>query len=252
MASNYVDFTVLVSRISNFLGFGMKTYDELTADQLAQVYECLDDGYNEFLIAHNWTFTRKYATLATVADQATNDLPSDFASLCDKKKAFRYDSDNSYSPVVMTSVGHIEQMKTGNDITGRPMFGALRYKDGFTGAALQVYQVLWYPVPDAAYTLAYHYNIVLPTQIRTATPYPIGTQIHGRTILEFCLAAAERILDDTAQIHAQKAQEFLAVSIQNDAKNAPATLGRNADLSHDQGLHVIDDNKYVTVEGTLY
>jgi hypothetical protein len=120
--------------------------------------------------------------------------------------------------------------------------------------ALPRYEIVFYPVPDKAYTFAGRYRVNMAA-LSTSNIYPPGGQPHGETILESCLAAAERFLGGRNGVHAMMFDERLAASVSADRiASSPDFLGYNGDASDgyalDQYGHYSDH--LVTYEGQSY
>jgi len=179
--------------------------------------------------AHNWWFLQPKTTLATVANDYDYDLPDDFAYIVTD---FTY-STSYVGNGLIRKVGeqHIRKLREGNTLVGKPQYFAIRPKTtaGTTG---QRFEVLFYPAPDAVYTLEYRYAILLG-KITAAAPYPYGGEMHGETILQSCLAIAEERQNDgvSGDMHRKKFFERLAASIALDQNQQPDFHGYNGDGS---------------------
>jgi hypothetical protein len=77
------------------------------------------------------------------------------------------------------------------------------------------YEALFYPTPDSTYTVSYRYSLT-PPDLSEQQPIPLGGPQHGETIIEACLSAAEKLNQDTEDIHERRFLECLARSIQAD------------------------------------
>ena len=70
----------------------------------------MDKGYRDFVNGYPWSFLRKFATISAVADDASYDLPDDFASF---DGDVTYGSDESYKPIIITGEPEIRAFQTG-------------------------------------------------------------------------------------------------------------------------------------------
>lgn len=132
--------------------------------------------------------------------------------------------------------------------TGRPCECAIRAKTT-TGVTGQRYEIMFWPTPDAAYTLSYKYT-VLTDALSSSFPYPYGGMSHAETILASCLDVAERKENNMPQgPESLNYQKRLAASISHDLRKAPKFLGYNGDPS--MGGHVYERLKYVRVNSVL-
>lgn len=216
-------------RIRRYLGYPATP----NADDEADIHECMDDGLFNFYNAHTWSFLRKRTTIATVASDYDLDLPADFAVLVGGM--LHYAADSQYGAVTLTSVDEIDSMRMATNGTNRPLYCAIHAKES-TQAAVQQLEILFYPTPDAAYTLTYQYELKR-YQIRTETPYPLGNEVHTQTILEAMLCEAELKKNGEIGVHharmygANGLPGLLAISINKDNEQAPNFLGEMRDYS---------------------
>jgi hypothetical protein len=119
-----------------------------------------------------------------------------------------------------------------------------RQRDGF------------WPISDQTYTLTFAYYLN-PDYLSGAFPFAYGGAQHAETLLESCLAIAEKILDDAATVHAAEFEKRLAVSMDLDRRTKPQNLGYNRDQSdqQDRYRHRQDDQhgwSTVQVNGVTY
>lgn len=249
-------YPVLMREVGHLLGY---SYDisEYSADETTQVDFIVQSGYRQFLyppplpgesIAHVWSFLRPVTHLDTAADTWQYDLPDDFGGLAGR---LTYnDQTLGMGPIEIRGEGEIRRLRARGTVTGKPTRLAVRPKtsDGTTGQRFEL--VLW-PTPSGIWQLDYAYN-VLVNKLTAGAPYPLGGMAHSETILESCLAVAERREDDEATIHWQGFMERLAASVSHDQQvMVPETLGYNADSSDAESIRVIR-SEYVEYGGTVY
>ncbi len=113
-------------------------------------------------------------------------------------------------------------MYAANPITGPPKFVAVRPKLLAPGTEGQRFEVLFYPVPDQAYTLDYRYNRIW-VKLSTANKYPAGASYHGELILQSCLRMVEQRIHHKRGPHHELFLEMLGASQQIDAKHKAVT-----------------------------
>lgn len=113
-------------------------------------------------------------------------------------------------------------MFAANPITGPPKFVAIRPKLLEPGVEGQRFEVLFYPVPDQAYTLEYRYNRIW-VKLSTTNKYPAGAAYHGELILQSCLRMVEQRIHNKRGPHHELFLEMLAASQQIDAKHKAIT-----------------------------
>ena len=184
----------------------------------------------------------------TISAQRDYDLPDNFGAI---QGPLTFTTNTYYDEVPIVGEGQIRALRQGSNITGFPKYAAIRpiVGDGTTG---QRFEILFHPAPDGTYTLKYAYTPLLDV-LSSDYPYPMGGETHGETILESCLAVAERRLDDEMELHYQQFMERLRASVDLDRKaNTPEWLGYNGDSSSDYtSMRVSSLNNYVTVDGVV-
>lgn len=210
-----VTYDSLVRAVGRFL------YDDLTstswtADQITNVDDVIAAGLRRFywpptpdgVPAHEWSFFRKYGSLTLAAGDYDYNLASDFSMLT--------------APPVLSGYGMLDRVEPGvllaqkyrKDLSGTPEQFAIRPKTPEVVIGSR-YEMLLYPMPAEAGTLVYPYSCE-PPMIDDTYAYPLGGVVHGETILEACLAAAEATLVDTEGVHSKRFMECLASSIRID------------------------------------
>lgn len=210
-----VTYDSLVRAVGRFL------YDDLTstswtADQITNVDDVIAAGLRRFywpptpdgVPAHEWSFFRKYGSLTLAAGDYDYNLASDFSMLT--------------APPVLSGYGMLDRVEPGvllaqkyrKDLSGTPEQFAIRPKTPEVVIGSR-YEMLLYPMPAEAGTLVYPYSCE-PPMIDAINEYPLGGVVHGETILEACLAAAEATLVDTEGVHSKRFMECLASSIRID------------------------------------
>lgn len=218
----------LMEEIGFFLGWGRDstTWGTGTGSRLEEIKGILKSGLRQFYWptgGHKWSFLEPAASLSTVAATEDYDLPQDFGSM---RGPFTFGAISRFKTICEVNEFKIRQMRQEVSSSGKPEMFALRPKT-VAGAAEQRFEVMFYPNPDAVYALTYRYA-VLPNALTALLPYPYGGTQHAETLLEGCLAVAERRMDDTQGVHAQAFMERLASSIELDKKQStPDYFGYN-------------------------
>jgi len=117
-----------------------------------------------------------------------------------------------------------------------PQYAAISPKKQTTTPGGQIFEMMFFPVTDVAYTLSYR-MLVLPEALVTDTiMHPYGGATHAETILASCLAIAESQEDEERGVKWQEFMDRLAASIQIDRKMISADyFGYNSDDS--DGIH---------------
>lgn len=202
LSLGYPDFA---TEVAKKLGYPSDVADR-SAAEIAVIDAIIQSGVRQFYFppllpgeehVHEWSFLKPVTTLSTTATDYDYDLPDDFGSI---------DGDITFAstasvkgPIVKVGEAHIRLWReAGGDVAGSPEFYAIRPRStgGTTG---QRDEILFYPTPDASYTLTYRY-VALVSKISTGSPYPLGGMAHCETCLQSCLAVAE-MRDIQAQGH---------------------------------------------------
>lgn len=231
----------LRSDMGDYLGYG-RTYASMSAKQTARVDALLKTGLRKFYIPalkgippHEWSFLKPITTLALIADDYDYDLPDDFLAFDPGKKPTFATTDNAEYPLELVDESRIRALRMSQTITisGPPRYMAERPKAGTPMGltAGQRFEVIFFPTPDAAYTVTYRYKVA-PNAISDSQKYPYGGMQHAETIRAACLCACEQFLNDGRTNWTAGFDELLMASIQADQQKAPASLGYNGDKSN--------------------
>jgi len=160
-----------------------------------------------------------------ITSDGTYTLPDDFGHLVDD---FRSDVNQGGHIVHPRSPQYIRQQRAGaGSGTGHPIYYAVQ-PVAYSTTIGQRWEVLTYPTSGGNYTMYYRYRVV-PGKMISDTEYPIGGAMHTQTLLECCLALAESRKQDGERYHRELADQYMAASIDMDARNNPRNLGQNLD-----------------------
>lgn len=160
---------------------------------------------------HAWSFLKPLATLDVLANQATYELPEDFAGLVTKEITL---ADGTV--IGQVNDDELQTVKVKFNKTGTPQYFLVRPKahhGDFEGRM----ELVLYPTPDTSGEATYRYEII-PNFISTTNKYPHGSRLHSVTILESCLAALELKLNDAPAAHSEKFHRCLLSSIELDLR----------------------------------
>ncbi|MHC4891454.1 MAG: phage adaptor protein [Planctomycetota bacterium] len=222
MATLQLTFSELYNAVSKFLG----TYGSSgpSGTDLTDAKDAVHGGYRRFLNAYNWSFLRPYQTLTTVSGTWIYELPSDFSGIIG---TFQFSDDDAYPPLEERSVDIVMDSRTVNDSTTYPEIYAIR-PGKYSKETGQTWEVLFYPAPDAAYTLNYRYNI-MPEKLSDDNDLHIGGPEVSECLKAFCLAKAELEKDEVSGVQEGEAIKLLSEAITQDNFKRPKTLGYNSD-----------------------
>ena len=257
LALSYPD---LREKVGFYQGYGRDT-TLWTTPQSDDVEDLLDSGYRQVLTPpllqgqirpHTWRFLRPTSQIVTVADKDDYDLPDDFAQMDGN---LIYVSNTTRGRVTITSESAI-RLNRSSDATssGVPYLAATRPKRS-DAASGQRFEIMFWPTPDAAYTLQYRYAVQV-NRLTTNNPWPLGGAQMAELLLESCLAIAEHRMDDSVTGHHQaRFKELLAAAIDREARaTAAETVGYNGDPGARVAWSPAGQHGWspVTYEGVLY
>lgn len=202
--------------------YGIWSLAFLSHTKIREVELIVNRGIRHFYTAatgdepHSWSFLRPEATLALASGTFTYNLPVDCTSVFG---TFEFVGANQ-RPIQRIDPDRLLQLRASEGASNAaPTVFATRHKTS-DGSAEQGLEVLFYPTPDAIYSLRYHY-VVVPPDLTSSLQYPWGGKVHAETILASCLmvAASHARLEQTETRRAEFDQR-LRSSIQLDRQIA--------------------------------
>jgi hypothetical protein len=125
--------------------------------------------------------------------------------------------------ISVVSVGKLLAMRAWSALTGAPKHAATRYKAS-DGSGGQRQEILFYPTPDAAWTLSYEYE-AYSGELTDAFPYPLGGMQLAELYIESCVAVAESRFDDEIGQHTKQYEALLVDQVMRDRKRGPRVFG---------------------------
>jgi len=154
----------------------------------------------------------------SLAHSGNQDLPDAFGRIIGD---FHFEPDVCSVSVPIVSEHQMQTLLQQSRDEARPQYAAIRFKaDAGTG---QRQEVVWWPIPDDAYTMTYRYE-AFTGKIATGE-YPVGGMKHSELIVESCLAIAEQRIDDDKSLHWDAFTRLLATAIAQDRKNGAVIFG---------------------------
>jgi len=223
-----VSYSDLLAAVGGFLGYGV-TAANWTAAQLAEIDRYVQDGVRQFYYppavngveaGFEWSFLKPTTTITTTASDGVQNLPDAFGRMLGD---FHFDDDDSTAQVQVVSEHRMQSLLQQSTDVGLPRMAAIRFK-GSTGAYGQRQEVMWWPVPDTAYTLTYRFE-AFAGKLSEAFPYPLGGMKYAGVIIESCLAIAEQRANDERGLHTEQFIATLAAAITQDRKNGARYFG---------------------------
>lgn len=227
----------LRSHVGHYCGYGRGVLSAWTAGQLEDIDSYIDGGLRQFYWppilpgetkAHVWSFLTPATTLATVASTATVELPATVSAVMGD---MTYSSDGYFMVVRSISEELLRRYQSANeDTTGRPLYYCLRSNTP-SGNIGQRLIVTFHPTPDAAYTLNYRYQWVMP-KLSDDLEFPMGGPVHAETCKQSCLAYAELRKADQVGPENVRFMQRLAASVSLDRELIPDSQGMIQGDSH--------------------
>jgi len=252
-----IERTALMLEIGAFLGYGVVS-GSWTSEQSAEITRYLDAGLRQYYYppaaegiepGYEWSFLKPTTTLDTVADQGENDLPD----LCGRILTdFFYEEDVYTRSIVLVSEARLQSYLMQSTDSANPRYAAVRHKDS-TGSTGQRQEVLWWPIPDDAYTLTYQYEFYAGA-LTSGLSYPHGGMKHSELIKESCLAVAELLANDEKGAHSEMFFSLLKTSIAQDRKNGARYFGHMGGQDSDVvSRHQLQGSNYeITYKGDTW
>lgn len=229
-----VTYADLLKEVARFLGYGSDS-SAWTADQLEEVDGYVQSGARRFYYppaangaeaGYSWSFLSPVATLTTTADDAAQDLPADLGRVLGN---FHYEEGEHQRSIVQVSEAKLMELVERTASTGHPEVATVRHraKDAARG---QRFEVAWWPIPDAAYTLTFRYE-AFNGKLSADNPYPLGGMRHAELIVQSCLAVAELRANDERGHHSAEYDRLLAAAIEQDRRIGARYYGAMGDRS---------------------
>lgn len=152
------------------------------------------------------------------------DMPTGFEGIIGKELYYEPGQSDWYPPIKERHDDQIQTRLQEDPYFDRPLYWSVRTVE-FDATVGSRRRLVLYPTPDAAYVLKAPMQL-RPTMIDSTNLYPIGGEQLSQVILEACLAAAERLYDDTERVHTKRFQEMIPLAIAADLEtSSPRTLG---------------------------
>jgi hypothetical protein len=220
------------SEVGYYLGMGRGVATAWSVSQLAEISAVVQSGIRQVYyppavsadtLAYEWSWLRPTSMLAiSVAGGYDYDLPDEFCRLIGELSY----PDNEYrNPIAVIAVGKLLALRANSDLTsGAPQYAATRYKTS-TGSAGQKQEILFWPTPDASWTLLYEYE-AYSGALSDSCPYPLGGMQLAELYLESCLAVAESRITDAPGTHTKQFGSLLLDRIARDRKRGAQLYGQ--------------------------
>ncbi len=151
-----------------------------------------DDTHLE--LASAWTEDTETEAEFTLKHDGDYDLPDDYGGM---EGELVIESENYKPNIVLVGEGRIRslrQMRPQNNITSgtsTPYYAAIRPLTHSVTTTGQRFEIMFYPLPNAVYTLSFVMRVLPQMLVDTTIEYPYGGTMHAETLLAACLSVAE-------------------------------------------------------------
>jgi hypothetical protein len=266
-------FYDLQGEIGMFLGWGRGTQfgdPAWDARKQAAIDSATKKGLRRFYFSalipgqdalHNWSFLRPTAAIDLPAEQNLVNMPDDFAGWEDEpgvQLLADFEAGNMvFQRRQLQDVGIMNVRRRYSELpaaTGVPSDFAITPIKGTTATSGQRYEMTVFPVADQEYMIVGEYYI-LPDYLSGALPFCYGGAAHSGTVLEACICACERDMDNARSVHEAHYQDLLAASISFDRNLKQQFLGTNRDFSDERNRMKRRsgyEGQYASFDGVFY
>lgn len=240
-------FSELESETGDYLGFGRGTNGSDTAwstRQQSDITSCVRSGIRMFyfpmplpgdVAAYDWSFMRPTRQILLPDGASSVDLPDDFGGLEGDVRVI--ESGRYTTGLKQTNESFIASLhSSAPDVTGYPMWCAVRQNSLTTQTKGQRASLYLYPAADEEYTLELQYYI-LPDALSTSFPYALGGATHAETLKAACKAAAELYKDNERGPMWAIFIDRMRASVSLDRRNKAQTSGYNSDPGYNRTRH---------------
>lgn len=231
-----IDLNGLKTEVAEYLGWPIPvapaTWDPAVEAKIGRV---IVRGLRQFYfgphvlgkqtVTHSWSFLRPVTTLLTAVGIYQYELPNTVAQV---EGDFTFATDYLGVHIRKIDEQEIRDLRQGDTTTGPPeVWAAVGKTADLVGTSGPRLYVQFWPTPDAIYTLGYRYLLVPPKMgDPVALIYPACGPEHAETLLESCLAIADRAYNSGRDGHWQTYLMLLASSVELDKKvTAPDWIG---------------------------
>lgn len=211
--------------VGHFLGWDRDS-SNWSADQTTDFGDILKRGLRRFYYPpplqpgeprHEWSFLRPSASLSLTSSDFDYDLPDDFSGVI-IEDSLTMGVAAANRRLTKIDAAELRALQSLDDQSGEPVYYAVRVKAHAPTTGMR-YEALFYPTPNAAFTVLYNY-VIAPDVITSVNIYPLGGAAYSECILQSILAAAEEKMDDDPQgVHQTRYIDQLAACIRLDNEN---------------------------------
>jgi len=233
-----ISYADLLAEVGGFLGYGVDP-SAWNAAKLAEVDRYIQSGVRQFYYppaiqgipsGYEWSFLNPSDTILTAIGDDTQDLPDALSRITGH---LHFEPVHNTAPVIIISEGQMMALKARTTTNAKPKCAAVRSKDS-DGATGQRLEIVFWPTPEAVYTLSYRYE-AYSGKLSTAKPYPLGGMKHSELIIESCLAVAEQRANDERGAHTLQFEKMIVAGMEIDRKSGARFFGQMGEHYEDGG-----------------
>ena len=158
-----------------------------------------------------WSFLNPVASLSLTNGDWDYDLPDDCGQVTTN---WTYSLGTVEKPIQLVDEKTIRANQSQGNASDAPLMVAIRPK-AFSSSTGQRFEAIFYPTPDASYTVRYNYSIE-PDDLTPTNKYPVGGSVHSGLFLAACQAEAELRYNQQAGPFAQEFMSKLMASVEHD------------------------------------
>jgi len=181
---------------------------------------------------------------------AYQDLPDDLGRVTGD---FYFESTEYKKSVVQVSESQVLTALSRTSDVAPPRMCTIRQKAQVPPAGQRL-EVVWFPIPDAVYTLTYNYEAYTGQLTTAGNPYPLGGMKYSELVTESCLAIAEQKANDEQGLHTAAFFRLLVAGIAMDRKQGARYYGQMSPVPDDTPPrhHLAGVNYPVTYDGVTW
>lgn len=208
-----------------------------SANTVSDVDDIIQSGYRKALFppilpgertSHQWNFLNPIGTMQLQSGVDDYLMPYDFAGLIGDFTFFG-DNNSLVSSVAFVSESEIRKMRShdkGTQLAQYPRYVAIR-QDRQSGMTQQTQWAMFWPTPDAMYTVQYQYY-TNPGKLDANNPTPPGGSDQVELFRSAILSEVELFLEDMQGVRYSNFLNQLQAAVSRDrTTSAPARLGYN-------------------------
>ncbi len=171
--------------------------------------------------AWSWSFLHPVSSLSLTNADWDYDLPDDCGQIT---SGWTYTLGTAEYPIQLVDEKTLRANQSRGSASDAPIMVAIRPKT-FVSATGHRFEAIFYPTPDASYTVRYNYDVE-PDDLTPTNKYPVGGSVHAGLFLAACQAEAELRYTQQGGAFAQDFMSKLMSAVEHDkaVKSAQQSL----------------------------